>query len=380
MKSNRTPCRRLALAALVVMASLGTQAAEAAARAVRGPMDDIHVTLPQEQVNGPCTPAAYVTYFHPWPPYTNTWPNVSDYVVINCDNDSGWSNYSARGVGYVVSPKGNFSKGDAVLVTVYGHDVDDGSGELKIGGFDAVRPQMSFSGEAYTAISKTAYPATSADVVRIADLPAFLGSDFDLSPFAAGDPDSVVYVFQATMPAKNLGMRTSGVLFSEDFDGSWHIGSDIGGSFGPGTLPGTGLAVTGGAVDVLGVLNGSGNGVCAADPAGNCLELAGHAGPGSVSSIPVFDLDPAHTYTVQFTAVAPEDLPLTVQLGGSTWDLMIGSKKKTWHLPYTPLAFEAGVSLSFTGSAAVDGDHGPVVSAIVLCAKAAGTTGKCPTP
>ena len=74
------------------------------------------------------------------------------------------------------------------------------------------------------------------------------------------------------------------------------------------------------------------------------------------------------------------DLPLTVQLGGSTWDLMVGTKKKTWRLPYTPLAFEAGVGLSFTGSSAADGDHGPVVSAIVLCAKAAGTTGKCPTP
>jgi hypothetical protein len=380
MKPNRTPCLRLAMAAFVVMASLGSQAAEAAARAVRGPMDDLQVTLPLEQVNGPCTPAAYVTYFHPWPPYTNTWPNVSDYVIINCDGDSGWSNYSARGVGYVVSPKGNFSKGDAVLVTIYGHDLDDGSGELKIGGFDAARPQMSFSGETYTGISKTSYPATSADLVRIADLPAFLGSDFDLSPFAAGDPDSVVYVFQATMPAKNLGMRTSGILFSEDFDGGWHVGTDIGGSFGLGTLPGTNLSVTSGAVDVLGVLNGGGNGTCPTKPTGNCLELAGHAGPGSVASIPVFDLDPAHTYIVQFTVVAPEDLPLTVQLGGSTWNLVARPKQKTHRLAYTPPAFEAGVGLSFTGSSAADGDHGPVVSDIVLCAKPAGTTGKCPTP
>jgi hypothetical protein len=58
----------------------------------------------------------------------------------------------------------------------------------------------------------------------------------------------------------------------------------------------------------------------------------------------------------------------------------VGTKKKTWRLPYTPLAFDAGVNLSFSGSAAADGDHGPVVSAIVLCAKPAGTTGKCPTP
>jgi hypothetical protein len=378
MKPNPNAFHRIAMAA-VILVTFCSQAA-AAARAVRGPMDDIHVTLPQEQVDGPCTPAAYPTYYHPWPPYTNTWPNISDYVIIHCDHGSGWSNYSARGVGYVVSPKGNFAKGDAVLVTIYGHDLNPGGTELQIGGFNAARPEMTFSGETYTGISRTAYPATSSDLVRLGDLPTFLGSDFDLTPFAAGDADSVVQVFQATMPAKNLGMRTSGVLFSEDFGGGWHLGTDIGGSFGLGTLPGTNLAVTSGAVDVHGVLNGAGNGSCVANPAGNCLELAGHAGPGSVAAIPVFDLDPTHTYIVQFTATAPESLPLTVHLGGSTWDLMIGTKTKTWRLPYTPVAFEAGARLSFTGSAAADGDRGPVVNAIVLCAKAAGTTGKCPTP
>lgn len=380
MKPNRTPGHRLAMAALVVMASLCAQAAAAAERAVRGPMADLQVTLPLEQVDGPCTPAAYPTYFQPWPPYTNTWPNISDYVIITCDGGSGWSHYSARAVGYVISPKGNFSRGDAVLVTIYGHDLNPGGGGLEIGGFDALRPQMTFSGETYTGISKIDYPATSADVVRIGDLPAFLGSDLDLSPFAGGDPDSVVYVFQATMPAKNLGMRTSGVLFGESFDGGWHVGTDIGGSFGPGTLPGTKLSVTSGAVDVLGVLNGGGNGTCSAKLTGNCLELAGHAGPGSVASIPVFDLDPAHTYIVQFTVVASEELPLTVQLGGSTWNLVARPKQKTHRLAYTPAAFEAGVGLSFTGSSAADGDHGPVVSDIVLCAKPVGTTGKCPTP
>lgn len=353
-----------------------------AARGVRGPMDDLHVTLPVDQVNGPCTPASYPTYFHPWPPYVNTWPQVSDHVTITCDPTSNYD-FTARAVGYVTSPTGNFSKGQVGLVTIYGRDLNPGGDELMITGFNPARPEMSFSSERYTGIAKTDYPATSAELVPVSQLPALLGSDFDLSPFASADPGSVVYVFQASMPAKNLGARQSGVLLSENFDGAWHHGQEADGSFGPGTLPGTVLRVDGAPVEVLGERNGA-NGSCSANPGGNCLDLVAHGGPGSVSSTPVFDLDTDRIYTVQFTALAQglsQSLNLAVQLGSSHWDVVVGPKAKTYRLSVTPAAFEAGAALSFAAVGDVDGEHGPVLSAIVLCAKDLGSTAKgCPKP
>ena len=305
--SQSTPFRRptprrlpwIVAAACAVACAGACAEAAAGKRAVRGPMQDLKVAFPLDYLHLGCPPVDYPTYTLPYPPHTNTWPNISDHEWITC-NPLTVFDTAARAVGYVSSSDGDFTKGNLGLVTIFGLDLDPHNPDPQITGVDPVQPEFDVRDERWVGISKTEYGSTR-QVVPVSQLASLLGPEFDLSPFAHANPDSLVYVFTGTMPAKNMGMRTSGSLYAENFSQTWHVGHAEGGSFGPGTLAGTNLTVTRGSVDVLGLLN-QGSRPCAGNPGGNCLSLWGQGEPGAVNTIPVFDLQPTLTYQIDFTA------------------------------------------------------------------------------
>jgi hypothetical protein len=186
------------------------------------------------------------------------------------------------------------------------------------------------------------------------------------------------------MPAIEIGQPAQGVLFSEGFGNTYHVGAgSFGGAFGVGTIPGTSLEVSGGDVDILGIKNGM-NGKCLANPNGNCLDLIGNTGLGAIQAIPAFDLDPRFTYTVQFTAISQDgksNLHFLVALGSMKWDVVSTPKAQKFVLRYTPTALELQSPLSFASVTNVDNQNGPVLSGIVLCNHKIGTTNlTCPVP
>src|SRR6266853_6636412 len=90
----------------------------------------------------------------------------------------------------------------------------------------------------------------------------------------------------------------AGQLFQENFSGAVP-----GGGYSYGPIPGTQFTVTGGNVDVVGVIGGS-YFSCVDNPSGNCLDLIGSGGSGGISSVPTFNLTPGTTYIVKFGVVA----------------------------------------------------------------------------
>src|SRR5258708_2286271 len=76
----------------------------------------------------------------------------------------------------------------------------------------------------------------------------------------------------------------AGQLFQENFSGAV---PGAGYSFGP--IPGTQFTVTGGTVDVVGVIGGS-HFSCDDHPSGNCLYLRGGGEIAAISSVPTLNL------------------------------------------------------------------------------------------
>jgi hypothetical protein len=299
------------------------------------------------------------------------------------------ANESARfmqGVAYETSPKGNFTRSDMIVTTIYGEDLNPQGTDLAVTGYTSANPEVAILTEAMLGKSGKKYESNPGQVVRIGDLAKVLGPNFDLSPFQYGDPDSVVYVFQTTMPVKDAGAPTNGTILSENFSGALHTGADDPeGAFLPGNLQGTGLQVVSGNVDVLGVLNGT-KGACVAVPAGNCLDLIGDSGAGAVTSLGGYNLDPAYTYTIQFTADTGDlgggtPLNFNVSLGDYRQSVTATSTPRQFDLTYTPTSPEARAFLGFASDTNVDDMHGPVLSNITLCAHKVGTRNlRCKSP
>jgi hypothetical protein len=136
-------------------------------------------------------------------------------------------------------------------------------------------------------------------------------------------------------------------------------------------------------VDIIGVDNQT-SGSCTANPSGNCLDLIGNAGSGAIASLRQYELDPGITYTIQFTVVAQgvnSNLDFTVGLGSFSSPVTATPKPQLVRLYYTPAAIESMTTLNFTSGTDVDGEHGPVLSNIALCAHKAGTKKlKCAAP
>ncbi len=96
---------------------------------------------------------------------------------------------------------------DAILTDVYAADLGGPLGGPdgdvpSLTGFDPSNPQIvPDSGEQFTGQSGTVYPATLVPVT-LGDLSTYLPG-YDLSQFS-GDPDSIVYVAQATVPISDV--------------------------------------------------------------------------------------------------------------------------------------------------------------------------------
>jgi hypothetical protein len=365
-------------ASLVFVSTLGS-AAVTPAKTI-GPFDDLHVRLPQI-VGIFVHNTTIVNGKKYWDNSTTQW-----YIIWPQDKSGAAipdGSSALRAVAYVTSNSDKAGRSISVITTIYGEDLNPTGDGLKITGFTADNPEAVTSNESFIGKSGKVYKAGPAALVALSDLAGFLGDGFDLSPFV-GDPSSAVYVFQTTIPDKQLGSPSLGSLLSESFASSYPAaGEETDGAYDPGTLPSTQFAVTAGNVDIMGVDNQV-SGSCTANPSGNCLDLIGNAHMGAIASLRQYDLDPGTTYTIQFTVVAQDvksNLDFTVGLGAFSSPVTATPKKQLIRLYYTPTSIESMATLNFASVTDVDGEHGPVLSNIALCAHRAGSKNlKCATP
>ena len=110
-----------------------------------------------------------------------------------------------------------------------------------------------------------------------------------------------------------------------------------------------------------------------ANPSGNCLDLIGDMGRGTVQSYVNYMLDPRYTYTIEFTVDTGDlggstTLDFMATLGSFAQKVTATSTSQKMDLYYTPAALEPEAALGFMSITDVDGLHGPVLSGIELCA------------
>ena len=368
----------VALGASLAVASTLCNAATPAKTS--GPYNDLQVILPQIVD----TYDHNTTYYQGklwWDNNVIQWYKIWPQGKSRAVPDVGSS--ALRGVGYVTSNNDKAGRQTSVLTTIYGEDLNPTGSDFKITGFTADDPETAASDESFVGKSGKIYKAGPAALVALSDLAGYLGDGFDLSPFV-GDPSSAVWVFQTTIPTKQLGNPSLGSLLSESFGFSHPAGGEeADGAYDPGTLASTQFTVTAGNVDIMGVENEV-SGSCTANPSGNCLDLIGNAGMGAIASLRQYELDPGITYTIQFTVVAQgvnSNLDFTVGLGSFISPVTATPKTQLVRLYYTPTSIESMATLNFASVTDVDGEHGPVLSNIALCAHRAGTKNlKCATP
>lgn len=166
------------------------------------------------------------------------------------------------------------------------------------------------------------------------------------------------------------GHAVASTIFQENFSGATPGGGpDAGGAYGIGTIPGTQITVTGGNVDLVGVVNGT-NFACVDNPLGNCLDLIGNTGSGSISSLSGLNLIAGDTYTITFGMDAQGNvgnLEFSVGLGAfSQVVTAMPAPDPSETLTYTPSANQANAFLTFTSITNVDNVHGPVLDNIVV--------------
>ena len=154
------------------------------------------------------------------------------------------------------------------------------------------------------------------------------------------------------------------VLLQEDFSGATPAGNS--------SLAGTQFQVTSGAVDVVGVLNGSFF-QCVNNPTGNCIDMVGSPGVGHISSIPTFNLIAGDTYTITFgyilqgfAAGTTPTSDFTVGLGTFSQIFAAIPVVQNGSLSFSPGSNETGAALTFATDTAPDDVHGAILDHIVL--------------
>jgi hypothetical protein len=86
------------------------------------------------------------------------------------------------------------------ITTIYGRDLNPTGQAFEVTGFNPTAPELTVvPPETFFGNSGTAYTSDFSTVSTLVELPALLPG-FDLSPFL-GDPGSIVYVFETTVPA-----------------------------------------------------------------------------------------------------------------------------------------------------------------------------------
>lgn len=171
----------------------------------------------------------------------------------------------------------------------------------------------------------------------------------------------------AILPALLLGLvsgdrASATVLLQENFS------TTTGGTFSS-TIPGSQFKVTGGNVDVIGVLNG-GFFSCQDNYSGNCLDMIGNMGFGSIGSIPTFTLVAGDTYTITFGVVAQAlstSLDFSVGLGSlSAVETAPYAAPAHLTVTFTPTVTQSGAALTFASITNVNNVNGPVLDNIML--------------
>ncbi len=180
------------------------------------------------------------------------------------------------------------------------------------------------------------------------------------------------------------GQAAASTIFQENFSGATPGGgSQAGGAYGVGAIPGTHITVTGGNVDVVGVVNGT-NFSCVDNPTGNCLDLIGNTGSGSISSLSGLNLTAGDTYTISFGMDAQGsvgNLQFSVGLGTFSQTVTaMPAPDPNETLTYTPSSNQSNAFLTFTSITNVDNVHGPVLDNIVVTETPGSGPGPSSTP
>lgn len=164
------------------------------------------------------------------------------------------------------------------------------------------------------------------------------------------------------------GSTTAGAatLLQENFSGATPGANN--------SLAGTAFSVTGGAVDVIGELNGSFF-TCVNNPGGNCVDMVGTPGLGTISSTATFTLDPSNSYTISFGYIlqgySPGDSAtsqFSVSLGSYSTTLTAVPSVNLASLNFTPAGTETNVHLVISTLTEPDIYHGAVIDHILLTA------------
>src|SRR5258708_2881267 len=168
---------------------------------------------------------------------------------------------------------------------------------------------------------------------------------------------------QATLMLVFAASSVAGQLFQENF-----AGAVPGGGYSYGPIPGTQFTVTGGNVDVVGVIGGS-YFSCVDHPSGNCLDLIGSGGSGGISSVPTFNLTPGTTYIVKFGVVAQgvtANIQFSVGIGPLFYTVTATPSPQQITLVFANAARYARAHLTFYSVTNLDNVHGAVLDNIVL--------------
>src|SRR5215471_12041084 len=181
---------------------------------------------------------------------------------------------------------------------------------------------------------------------------------------------SLLCVFVVTL-AVSAGANTI-TIFQENFSGA---------TPGPNnSLAGTQFQVTSGAVDIIGVLNGSFF-VCVNNPTGNCLDMVGSPGNGAIASVPTLNLIAGDSYTITFGYIlqgfATGNTPtsqFTVGLGTFSNVLTAIPAVQDASLSFMASTNQTGVRLIFVTDTAPDSVHGAVLDHIMMTQTSGPTT------
>lgn len=161
--------------------------------------------------------------------------------------------------------------------------------------------------------------------------------------------------------------KASTVIFSEDFSGAIPAAN-----YSSGVIPGTQIEVTSPQVDILGNINGMFAGCAFASP-GNCLDLAGSPGLGTVRSVSTFNLVAGDTYTISFGYIL-QGFPagttptgdFSVGFGGFTDVLSAIPELQSASLTFTPSVNEVGAFLTLAQLTTPNIFLGAVIDDIVI--------------
>jgi hypothetical protein len=130
--------------------------------------------------------------------------NIKDQGTISIHIPGTDDNFSVPTGGVAWDTTTDPPSGITTITTMYGVDLNPAGTDLHTTGFDADQAAaLEFQSETFIGNSGTLYSGVSLGTPTLAELPA-LFPGLDLSLFG-GNPSSVVYAFQTTVPSADIG-------------------------------------------------------------------------------------------------------------------------------------------------------------------------------